>query len=507
MSELQTELMVSQEYYPRMEYEKIYRSDLNNEDWSELKIYADYLRAYCKRVDIEDRPKSDKYYIDLKSFFGIYRFRSGRTLRIRLDPKKIPENKKDQMLNEIVEWLAILGPNLRASLEMLDPFGIIEFELSFSMLLNELTSNLLEEYLPPALHVRTYTSPKILGRIEVTKTMRNLTKGELLFASKRTRVNLQSLPVLFLIKIHFEMLCALDKSMERILKMAKANESEHLVERKTSFALLREMKRSRTYHTDFLTNPLYARLLEKSLETDFEDPFTLEKVRKEASRRRPLLDIIHLWDAYRGKKVPKSQIKDILSGEYNFKPASKLYELWTLKALLDVLSDVFSQKWTARYRNNKIYFHFVDQRSTITLIYNAVAKALYKFKPKSFKLKPDFVLTLRPLRGGRRIERVLLIADAKYKPKPKTSDLERMLAYILTYCWTEPGETANGLFLYIGTKDTAYGRFKDPIKRINPNVRIYSLCLHPDNVRSPKSHLKKILQDILRPACMQKEIT
>ena len=493
-----TERTNSGEYAPKKEYQKIYNHELSNNDWSELEAYVDYLAEYCKYVGIEDKPEKDEYSIDLKSFFGTYKFESGRTLKIKLDSKKTSEAEQDQLLDEIIEWLAILGPNLLASLEMLDPCGIDEFELSFSILLNELTSNLLKEYLPPALQLKRYTSPKILGRIKVPETVTNLTQGKLLFTSERAQVNLESLPVLFLIRIHYEMLSALDKSIERIVKMIKADESGYMDKRKLNFALLREMKKSRAYHIELLSNPLYAQLLEKALETDFDDPFTLDKVRKEASTRRSLQDILYLWDAYRGKKVPKPRIKDILSGGYTFKPASKLYELWTLKVFLNVLSDILQQKWSAQYENGEAVFSLRDQSKALTLVYNSAKTTHHKFKPKRFKLRPDFVLTLKTLRSEARTERVLLIADAKYKPKPDKSDLERMLAYMLTYCWDELEETANGLFLYIGTNDTPYDSFRDPYERVSPNARIYSLCLRPNNVAFAKGCLEEIILDVLR---------
>lgn len=485
------------EYGPKKEYKKIYRHEIsNNADWLEIGAYADYLGEYCKRVNIEDKPEKDEYSIDFRSFFGTYRFESGRTLKIRLDPNKISETEQNQLLDEITDWLAILGPNLWASLEMLDPFGIIEFELSFSILLNELTSNLLKEYLPPALQLRMYTSPKILGRIKVPQTVTKLTQGELLFTSERAKVNLESLPVLFLIRMHYEILSALDKSIERIVDITQTDESVYKDLNKPDFALLREMKKSRAYHVELLSHQLYTQLLEKALEIDFDDPFILDKVRKEASTRRSLQDILYLWDAYRGKKIPKPRIKDILSGGYTFKPASKLYELWTLKVLLDVLSDILQRKWSALYENGEAVFSLRDQRTALTLIYNSARKIQHKFEPKRFRLIPDFVLTLKTHRSEDMTERVLLIADAKYKPKPQVSDLERMLAYMLTYCWNTSEETADGLFLYIGTKDTPYESFRGPYKRTKPNARIYSLCLRPDNVDFAKDRLKELLNSL-----------
>jgi len=479
----------------KKEYQKIDKRELTENDRSELETYVNYLAEYCKYVGIEDKPQEDEYSFDLKSFFGTYKFESSRTLDIKLDPKKISEPELDKLLDEIVQWLAILGPNLRASLEMLDPFGMDEFELSFSVLLNELTSNILKEYLPPALQLKEHTSFEILGSIKVPETLKNLFQGEFLFTSERAKVNLESLPVLFLIRTHYEMLSALNRSITRIEGMMKTGEPEDVAQRKPSFALLREVKRNKAYHIELLSNPLYAQLLEKALETDFDDPNTLDKVRKEASTRRAFLDILYLWDAYTGKKAPKPQVKDVLGGGYTFKPASKLYELWTLKALCDVLSDLFQQKGSAQYEKGEAFFSFVvDEHAAAKLIYNsAKLESLSKIEPQIGELRPDFVLTLKTHHSIANPERVLLIADAKYRPKPEASDLERMLAYMLTYCWTELEETANGLFIYIGTNDSQYDI--DTRYRMGPDARIYSLCLRPNNAALAKGRLKEIIQN------------
>jgi len=497
MTAILTQEKVLTDYPPQKEYNRIYRNVLHDpSDWSELEAYIDYLVNYCDAVSIEDKPEKDAYSFNLKSFFGIYRFASGRQLKINLDSTKISDEEKNKMLKEVIEWLTILGPNLLVSLEMLDPCGMGEFELSFSILLNELTSNLMKEYLPLALQTREYTSANIIGRLEISKTVRNFNKGETLFTSERARVNLESLPVLFLIRIHYEMLSALDKAIGRIEALARPKQSEASSQQKVNFALLREIRKNRAYHVDFLNNPVYSHLLEKSLGTDFDDPSILEKVRKEASTRKSLNDIIYLWDALRGKKAPKPQIEDLLVGGYTFKPASKLYELWTLKAMLDVISGIYSKEWSARYKAGKAVFSLKHQQTRLTLTYNFAKGAYHKFRPK-FLLRPDFVLVSK--NGESQSEQVMLIGDAKYKSRPEKQDLERMLAYLLSYGWSKPEEISNGLFLYIGTNTVPNGSVKGPYERKNPTARVYSICLRPN----PNSYkvAKNRLEEILKKFC------
>jgi hypothetical protein len=474
----------SSDYPPQKEYDKIYKHLLCNEDdWSELRSYVRYLANYCTRVGIEDKPEQDAYILQLKSFFGTYRFASGRHLKINLDAKKISDEEKKYMLKQIIEWLGIVGPNLRVSLEMLDPCGMREFELSFSMLLNEVTSNLMKEYLPLALEVRKYISANIVGTLEIARTIRNFTRGEFLFTSERTRANLESLPVLFLIRMHYEMLSALDKLKSRIERLARSKDQEKENHRRLNFALLREVRKNKACHVDLLCNPIYSNMLEKSLETDFEDQSILEKVRKEASAGKSLNDLLYLWDSFRGKKAPKPQINDLLGGGYAFKPASKLYELWTLREMLNAISNAQSQDWSAKFELGKAIFYLRNGHLKWTLTYNFARRTLQRFRP-GFSLRPDFVLASRSIEDESETERVVLIADAKYKSRPDPEDFERMLAYLMSYSWSRSQETANGLLLFIGTNAIANGTIQSARERKNPDARIYSVCLRPD----PKSN-------------------
>jgi len=485
----------------KFEYDEIREEEFRKDEWTELNAYAAYLKAYCDKIGIEEKPESNGAVIKLKSFFGTYKFASGRILKIELDPKKLSREQKNRMLREVIEWIGIIGPSIQTSLEMLNVYGIHGVEIAFSTLLNELTSSLMNEYLPPALNAVTYTSPEILGRPKIQDTIRNISQNKLLFTSERAKVNIESLPVLFLLRMHYEILSALNKSEQNIIEMTTLKEQEKLGQREIDFALLRKIKRNRSYHIDFLLNPLYTHLIDSSLEMDFDDPETLDKVRREAYNNKSILDMLYLWDCFRGKKIPKPLIQEVLSGDYTFKPASKLYELWVLKILLRAISEATNQDWSLPpdYRDGGAIFCSKGYNNALTLVYNYEKMANQKFKPR-FSLRPDFILLQKLLAdSGSRMEnsRVILIADAKYESEPSTSDYERMLAYILSFCWDKPEDTARGLLLFIGTQETVCDCFKDVYQRESPNVEIYSLCLRPEHDKMMKalSLIKQIVSD------------
>jgi len=494
----------------KYEYEEIYRKDeLSEDEWTELSAYVTYLKAYCNKMGIEEKPESNKAVIKLKSFFGRYKFASGRVLNIELDPKKISKEQKNYMLRKVIEWIGIIGPSIQASLEMLNNYGIREVEIAFSTLLNKLTSSLLKDYLPPALKAITYTSPEILGRPKIQHTIRNISQNKLLFTSERAKVNIESLPVLFLLRMHYEILSALNKSEQKIIEMSRLEEREKLIQDKIDFALLRKIKRNRGYHVDFLLNPLYSHLIDKSLETDFDDPKILDKVRREAYNNKFVLDVLYLWDSFRGKKIPNPLIQEVLSGDYTFKPASKLYELWVLKILLKAISEAANQDWILppRYKEGGAIFCSKDYNNALTLVYNYEKANPQKFKPR-FNLRPDFILLKKvPANDASKMRnnRVILIADAKYESELSTSDYERMLAYILSFCWDRPNDVARGLLLFIGTQETVCDYFKDVYKRESPDVEIYSLCLRPEPNKEAKA-MSLIKQTILNAIGFGKEI-
>ena len=63
--------MLSKDYPPQKEYSRIYKNVLcDQDDWSELGAYVDYLATYCNKAGIEDKPERDPYSFELKSFLG-----------------------------------------------------------------------------------------------------------------------------------------------------------------------------------------------------------------------------------------------------------------------------------------------------------------------------------------------------------------------------------------------------------------------------------------------------
>ena len=210
--------------------------------------------------------------------------------------------------------------------------------------------------------------------------------------------------------------------------------------------------------------------------------------------RKSLGDIIHLWEAFRGKKILKPQIKEVLSGGYSFKPASKLYELWTLRAILDTTEEHYSRKWTPKHKKEKAIFSLKVGEKKLILTYNFAKKSYHKFSPQIRQFRPDFVLALK--NNENEGDQILFISDAKYKPKVDTQDLERMLAYMVSYGWGKPLEVANAIFLYIGNNNVPNGKF-ETFERKNPAARVYSICLRPNpqTYDSAKNNLKLILED------------
>lgn len=471
----------------KKEYQEIYKNELDD-DWLEFELYANYLRSYCDIIGVEDKPKISKNSINMASFVGIYKFRSGRILRIDPDPTKISEDEQKKMCEEIIQWAIFLGPNISSSLEMIDPIWKIDLELSFSDILNELTIELMKEYLPPDVQNKEYVTPNIIGKIDIPKTMKYITQGKFVFASKRTLITTESLSMLFLLRFHYEILMALNKSQEIIKNTVKSL--------KLDFALLRHIKRNRNYHLEFLLNPFRVHLLERAIDLDFNDPYVIDKIHKEASGKKTLRDLVYLWNAYHGIKIPKPNLKNIFNGSYTFKPASKLYELWVLKTLLEILSQILKRKWTYnKEKKNGVLFTFNLDQKEIILSYNLEKILPEKFDP-NFRFRPDFILISKdPYNGS---SRVLLIADAKYKIKPEQSDFAQMLAYMLDYCWDRMEKVANGMLLYLGTRSELSDSCKQLYKRIMfPNAKIYSICLRPAHKIQGKTYLKKILKEIL----------
>lgn len=460
------------------EYDTIFKSHAlrrgwDKKDWHELRLYAKFLERRSSIQGVEDKPESKEDYIKFQSYCGSYTLASGKQLVIKPNENKLSEEERKLMIEDIVRWSTLLGPNILAQLKVTSPMGEEEACLSYSNMLIDLTESALAEYLPPIIENEVRISPIALGPLDFCRTTQHLSQGETLLVTRKTRLKLECLPLLLLVRFHYEMISALTRFHEFLDKLMMDEENWKSV----SISVARMTDRNLSYHSSFLLGQQFTYLVDEALETDFKDPEVLDETLRQSSGSPSLQDITYLWEAYVGRRSLLPLIKEILWGGYTLKPTSKLYELWVLSQLTSQLSEVAEIRSPPIFgRRGSAAFQYEKDGVLIELLYNSTGLShLLKFKDFFWKLRPDYIITIEK---GDRMKQVVLIADAKYKPKPDTSDVENMLAYLLTYGWSEEKGKVQGLLVYTGEKQST--RSIKTTLRSSPNAQLSCLCIRPD---------------------------
>lgn len=490
------------------------------ESWYELLSYVEFLKEFCreKRFDLEEEPETyQKQEVQLKSFVGSYKFKEEKErLRPRRDIDKLSNDQFIRMITSISQWGAMLGSLfLRAILNVLSPIlGEDELTLAYSSLLINHTESALAEYTPPVIQTNRYVASIPVGRILVPQTICRSSSDQLTIVSRRIHFDVESLPVLLLIKFHMEMATKLTKLRHKFLRKPMENENKDV--ENVEIYPLRIERSNRIYHTNFVLSPSYKVLLEKTYEVDFRDARILSKTWKQASKSPALRDILALWEAYIGKRALTSQVARMISGGYMLKPVCKLYELWVLHTLVEAMRKAISKNKNGKEAKLQILYSEPDGYKTLPadftfdngnydLIYNGgrnrkSTQRIRKFdKWKPFQLRPDYVM-VHDEDGN---DRVALIADAKYKVNVKTNDRIQMLAYLAYF-----GETTNlankvsgfprGLIVYTGGSDSVDGKTRE-YERKKPRTSITEICLKPGMTESVEI-ITDLVKDVLGSA-------
>ena len=400
-----------------------------------------FLESRSNVQGIEDKPEVQEDYLNFKSFCGTYTLDSNKKLVILPKPEKLDEGEHRYIAEKVVEWSTLLGHNIMAQLRFSSPVKEHEAILSYSNLLIELTEIALGEYFPPVIEEEVKISPFIFGSLDVPQTSRHLSQGETLLVSRKIKLKAESLLLLLLIRFHCEMIPALNGFLAEI-------DGQIGAERKGEICLSMERlaKTNVSYHKGLLMRRQFSPLLGEALETEFEDPEVLEKPLRQASGNPSLKDIVFLWEAYKGGRSLLPMIKELLLGGYTLKPLSKLYELWVLSILTSQLSSITEETFPPRLGGKgSMTFKFKNIDILIELFYNQPSlRNLQKFNNFPWRLRPDYVITIKK---GTEPRKIVLITDAKYKETVDSSDVERMLAYLLTYCWSKRDVRAQGVLV------------------------------------------------------------
>lgn len=465
-------------------YKGILKDKFCDEDWKELEKYIRYLQNQYSELDIEDEPEMEYGRVFFKSFFGKYQFDSEKSLEMKINKEKISEEKMSDMMEDILNFVVIPGVDLDSVLKFILPSYSIEKTIIYSELLEKITSIILSERPPIQPRREEYISPENQGQIDILKTIKRRSRGENHVVSTKANITMETLPVLIFVKFHAQMLIDLENFWdEENITYSNNNSSPE-------FALERKITERKAHHKNILSHPLYSRFYEKAIRKDLKRPEILENARRETVTSPTFKKVITLWEAYLGKSLPRPKTENILEGGYSLKPASKIYEIWVLKKLVDLLEDKYSEDkdLSKAGKGGTI----IDFDKKIELTYNTTLKN--RFSTGTFsKKRPDFAIR------NYSEEKVPLILDAKYKKTPKADDFLQMVSYEAIYGIDDPEEFSHAILLYIGTKGK---RQREDIKREKkpPRIKIKPIKLRPNEEKdgvTGENELRDIIEKVL----------
>lgn len=485
-------------YGPYTEYHVFKRDELKEKDWGELAIYAAVLSKLCSRqYDLEERPEPEEkdiaqsQEIKLKSFVGSYTFNSGNSLVIEYNRKnKINDYDFNSITREIAEWGAMFGtPFLKSLLRICSPItGEDEISLAYSDLLIRYTENALTEYIPPVIERRRYTTEVPLGRIHMPRTISLMAQGQTRFVTERAKANIFTLPVLFQIRFHSEMIKPLKHLQTRL------ESSDTLKQIQPSRAIFRSVN----YHTNFVTERSRVKLFDLAYDVDFADTNVLNEVREQSSTAPSVLDMVNLWEAFLGRRALLSLIERILRAGYGLKPLCKLYELWCLRVILDVLSELFGEYVAPRRLPGEFTFKKRLKGVKAQVLYNRSPRRSMLVKGLKRKglgvsagKKPDFTVKFSGSLG----KSITLVLDAKYRVPQNigNEDLARFFWYLVDYGEFTEENKLEGLFFHV----SSVPKIHETVWREKPEIIVHLLSMKPSNISRSKPELRKLFSHLM----------
>lgn len=481
--------MISILEYDDISKDLAFKNGWTERDWQELRLYAKLLEKRSEELGIEDPIKYDETTINLGSYCGRYALTNPQR-SVVVTCRHFNEGEVKQIVNELIQWCARLGPNIFAQLRSYLPIDEHEYILSLSMMLRELTEQILASYISPLVEERTILSPSVMGSINVPQTSRYLLQGKTIIANRMVKLNFISLSILLLIRFNYEMISSLEHFLFKLENWV-GNDRDPGV----PLTLEQIARTNLSFHSNVLNQRRFRFLFDRALDINFEDSTIIDQTIQQASSNESLKDLVYLWEVFKGSRPLLPQLNQILLGGFTLKPMSKLFELWTLKKLTSILSKLTNSRYSRKVGiRGSITFVFEDSKPKVRLFFNPRhIISLLKFNNVRWRLRPDFIISIGDSTSN---PEQVLIADAKYKLNPESSDEQKMLEYLLAFGLNKKRESLNGIFIHVGeySKDNIQISEKS---RKYPDVKLTYLSIRPSIELKFEKEFRKIMYPII----------
>jgi hypothetical protein len=322
---------------------------------------------------------------------------------------KVGEENFRYMVNEALSLPAMFGlETLSVILTNIIPYRDDILPVLYSDIAYKYTEMALRGPLPRIVEDVIMISEGQLGRIDVNETLKLISKGAQLIASHRSKLNQAYMPMILIAKFHYMLLKGIDNLISKIESVKELS----LIKAKL------ELLKAR--HSYILTSTPISAYLDLALSANIEDSVLIRETRARSGVNTWLKAIADLYESYNSQVAGIEPFKPELP--LQLIPSSKVFELWALRIIIEALG---ISKGNVKLEDAGLIIEDKD----LKLHYNTA----YSEGRLSKELRSRMLIKDGELRPDYRVERrgEITVADAKYKDKLSTQDMERIITYIV----------------------------------------------------------------------------
>lgn len=399
---------------------------LSDSEWAELVDFVEEAQQQIASTDGTSRiesyppkirePASEAPRFDPGGWVGTY------PGTVRVYPGKINQLEYEYLLEDVAGWFELWDlPTAAAVLPMVNA-GMIDSRsviVGYSTALITFTEEALAHRPPTNISRATDTGTRLKGSLNLQETIAAQARGSQKIGYDELHFSLDHPVNLLLIRFHMELVKELDSLVEQSYVMTET--------------LLEQLH----YHRGFLNQGFTDRLHDAAIEHNFDDPTVLSQTRRQAPQG--LAELVDLWESY----LQDQTLSIDFSRQLNIgvKPIEKVYELWILNIILEILAEILNSEPQSTTDDHDT-FEFGDR---VILYYNKSLHSQSRIINPLFDADPG-----RPNYALAVDNEIVWVGDAKFRHE-STIGLEscqRFLSYVMDL--VSPADNPAGSIIYLG---------------------------------------------------------
>ncbi|MFC7214294.1 hypothetical protein ACFQO4_09410 [Saliphagus sp. GCM10025334] len=398
---------------------------LSDAQWDELRTYLEDLASDLDRAasdalgvsDIEESPPAIRNgTFDPGGWIGQY------PGDIHVVANRFDKEEQNSLVSTVAEWADMIGATTFEAAFPVSPDILLDNRTQlggYSSALIDITEVLRTQRLPTQVNRDQERGSATTGRPLLHATMQAEARGTPTVVSENLQFSFNTPANRLLVQFHAVLADRLHELTDRY-KTYESAFSDQL-----------------QYHEAFLEEPLPRQLYDAAIEMDAAEPNLITAIRE--GQTGPVLELVDLWETFQRQRRLELRISDLL--QTAVKPLSKLYELWCLGLLLDMLMTLTNCPPDTGELGDLYTFGDTGAK----LHYDSKLRRHSNYLSPEFNVgsgRPDFALSYG--------DEVVWIGDAKCKSWTtlELSDYQRFFTYILDFL--KAGDT--GTILYADSK-------------------------------------------------------